>query len=70
MTGTNPKSPSVDVPAKDSAKQRVAEAESLYDAPNRQDIVEANRNLKKARAPRNPDDPDDAVLDVNVRKPV
>ena len=55
---------------KDSAKRRLAEAERIYDAPDREEILEANEDLKNEQEPKTPVEHGDVVVDVNVRKPI
>jgi hypothetical protein len=68
MSEIKPKGSAGEVPAKDSAKRRLAEAERIYGAPDREETSDANRDLKKLQTTKKPDE--DVVRNVNVRKPI
>jgi len=60
--------PKTNMPAKDDAKRRLKDAERLFGSPDRDEVTEANADLKKRR--ETSQKTGDPVRDVNVRKPI
>jgi hypothetical protein len=65
-----PKDKATILPSKETPSDRVAEAERLYDAPDRREVEEAQQGIKRERTRREHPSSGDAVIDVNVRKPI
>lgn len=67
-----PKSPFAEAlrhPPEEKAKENEAEAERLYDSPDRRSVTEANRKISRKTDDRDAEVGDDPVVSTNVRKP-